>query len=174
MKLFKKTMFVCATLLIAAGFAACSDANEYEDAQTDNPSWVDGYSEDATIPHPETIAGTKWIRGTGIKYNVYGEEIQGFVESLEFVSEDSVAVKMSEGVTSGTWVDESNTEATPLYYYDYSSVKGAVEIKKTTYDDKGTPSRTTIFYGVAVSGKQDMMTVVHYGDTPVQTYLVKQ
>ena len=28
--------------------------------------------------------------------------------------------------------------------------------------------------GIAVSGQQDIITLVHYGDTPVQTYLVKQ
>lgn len=174
MKIFKKTIMVCMVALVGAGIASCEDANEYEDARTDNPSWVDHYTDSLNIPHPETLAETKWLRASGVKVNAYGEEVQGFVESLDFVSEDSVAVKMSVGTTSGTMVDESNDpDKTPYYYYDYSSRTGAVEIMKTTYID-GTPSRTTIFTGVAVSGKQDMITIVHFGDTPVQTYLVKQ
>lgn len=162
-------------VLMGASITSCGDANEYEDAKTDNPSWVDQYTDSLKIPHPETIANTKWMRGAGIKKNVYGEEIQGFVESLNFVSADSVAVKMSEGTTSGTWVDDSNTEALPYYEYKYSATTGTVEILKETRDEKGAVSKTTILTGVAVSGKKgDMLTIVHYGDTPVQTYLVKQ
>ena len=174
MKIVKKTMMACMALLMGVSITSCGDANEYEDAKTDNPSWVDQYTDSLNIPHPETIANTKWMRGTGIKKNVYGEEIQGFVESLNFVSADSVAVKMSEGTTSGTWVDDSNTEALPYYEYKYSATTGTVEILKETRDEKGAVSKTTILTGVAVSGKKEMMTVVHYGDTPVQTYLVKQ
>ena len=174
MTIFKKTTIACMAALMAAGIASCGDANEYEDARTDNPSWVDHYNDTLDIPHPETIANTKWVRGSGIKKNVYGEEIQGFVESLDFVSADSVVVKMSEGTTSGTWVDDSNTEALPYYEYKYSSMTGTVEVLKETRDEKGAVSKKTIFTGVAVSGKKEMMTVVHYGDTPVQTYLVKQ
>ena len=170
----KKTMMACMAALMGVGMVSCGDANEYEDARTDNPSWVDHYTDSLNIPHPESIANTKWVRGTGIKKNVYGEEIQGFVESLNFVSADSVVVKMSEGTTSGTWVDDSNTEAQPYYEYKYSNVTGTVEILKETRDEKGAVSKTTIFTGVAVSDKKDMMTIVHYGDTPVQTYLVKQ
>ena len=174
MKIFKKTMMACMAVLIASGVASCSDANEYEDARTDNPSWVDHYTDSLNIPHPESLDGTRWVRGTGLKKNVYGEEIQGFVESLDFVSEDSVAVKMSEGITAGTWTDDSNTEAVPYYEYKYSSVTGTVEIIKITKDEKGNKSPTTVFTGVAVSDKKEVMTIVHYGDTPVQTYLVKQ
>ena len=100
--------------------------------------------------------------------------MQGFVESLNFVSADSVSVKMSQGVTEGTWTDESNTEKTPLYEYKYSNVTGTVEILKRVVNDKGAVTKSTIFTGVAVEGKQTMLTIVHYGDTPVQTYLVKQ
>lgn len=175
MKMFKNTMLVCMAALIGAGIASCSDANEFEDARTDNPSWVDHYNDTLNIPHPETLAATKWTRATGIKKNVYGEEIQGYVESIDFVSEDSVAVKMSVGtVTGGMGADDSNTEELPYYYYEYSSRTGTVDIMKTTYDDKKVPTRTTIFTGVAVLGKKEMLTIVHFGDTPVQTYLVKQ
>ena len=166
--------FIICSLSFSVALTSCSDANEYEDTNADNPSWVDNYTDSLKIAHPESVANTKWVRGTGLKKNVYGEEVQGFVESLDFVSADSVAVKMSQGATQGTWVDESNTEATPYYEYTYSNITGRVEILKMTKDDKGKVSKTTIFTGVAVQGKREVLTVVHYGDTPVQSYLVKQ
>jgi len=174
MKAFRKSVLAVAAMLIGASFAACDDANEYEDTITDNPSWVDNYTDSLDIQHPESVANTKWVRGKGIKTNVYGEEIQGFVESLDFVSADSVVVKMSEGSTSGTWIDESNTEARPYYEYTYSNTTGRVEVLKEVKDEKGKVSKSVIFTGVAVSGKKEVMTVAHYGDTPVQSYLIKQ
>ena len=174
MKKFRNMMIAMAALTAGLTIASCSDANEYEDARTDNPSWVNGYNDSLKIAHPETLANTSWVRGTGIKKNAYGQEVQGFVESLNFVSADSVCVKMSQGATEGTWTDESNTEKTPLYEYKYSNVTGTVEILKRVVNDKGAVTKSTIFTGVAVEGKQTMLTIVHYGDTPVQTYLVKQ
>ena len=159
--------------ILSALCVSCGDVNEYEDAYTDNPSWVDGYNDSLKIAHPETVANTMWARGSDLKVSAFGVEVQGFVESLNF-SADSVAVKMSQGKTEGTWVDESNTEKTPYYEYTYSDVTGRVEILKRVVDDKGKVSKATIFTGVAVSGKQEVLTVVHYGDTPVQTYLVRQ
>ena len=155
-------------------FTSCGDANEYEDAFTDNPSWVEGYTDSLQISHPESLASTTWVRGSGIKVNVYGEEVQGFVESLNFVSADSVSVKMSQGVTEGTWTDDSNTEKTPLYEYKYNNTTGTVDILKRVVNDKGAVTKQTIFQGIAVEGKQTVLTVVHYGDSPIQTYLVKQ
>jgi hypothetical protein len=154
--------------------SSCSDANEYEDAYTNNPSWVEGYTDSLKIAHPESLASTRWVRGTGLKVNAYGEEVQGFVESLNFVSADSVSVKMSQGTTEGTWTDESNTESTPLYEYKYNNATGTVDILKRVVNDKGAVTKQTIFQGIAVEGKQTVLTVVHYGDSPIQTYLVKQ
>ena len=163
--------FIICSLSFSATLTSCGDANEYEDSFADNPSWVEG---SLKISHPETVANSKWVRTAGLKKNAYGQEVQGFVESLDFVSADSVAVKMSQGATQGVWVDESNTVNTPYYEYTYSSITGRVEILKMTKDDKGKVSKTTIFVGVSVSGKRDVLTVVHYGDTPVQSYLLKQ
>ena len=157
-------------LIAGFGIASCADANDYEDANTDNPTWTSDYE---NAVHPESLSNTTWLRGSGFKKNAFGEEVQGFVESLTFVSTDSVEVKMSEGTTSGTWNDESNTEKTPRYKYVYSAVTGKVDIVKSTKDDKGI-SETVIFTGIAVSDKQEVLTIVHYGDTPAQTYLVKQ
>ena len=159
---------------MAIALASCSDANEYEDTNTANPSWVDGYTDSLNIPHPEIIAGTRWVRATGIKTNAFGQEVQGFVESVNFVSADSAAVKMSQGVTEGTWVDESNTDRLPYYEYTYSNVTGKVEILKLTKNDKGAVTKSAIFRGIAVSGNREVLTLAHFGDTPVQTYLVKQ
>lgn len=153
---------------------SCSDANEYEDAFTDNPSWVEGYTDSLQISHPESLAGTRWVRSSGLKANAYGEEVQGFVESVNFVSADSVNVKMSQGTTEGTWTDESNTEKTPLYEYKYNSKTGTVDILKTVVNDNKSVTKQTIFQGIAVEGKQTVLTIVHYGDSPIQTYLVKQ
>jgi hypothetical protein len=168
MNTIKKSIF--AVFAVVAGLSlttACSDANEYENANTNNPAWSGS--------HPEDLTGTKWVRGSGIKYNAYGQEVQGFVESLDFVKADSVAVKMSEGITSGTWKDDSNTEKTPYYEYKYSNVTGTVEILKESKNDKGAVTKTTIFTGVAVtSGTKEIITLSHFGDIPVQTYLVKQ
>lgn len=168
MNTIKKSIF--AVFAVVAGLSlttACSDANEYENANTNNPAWSGS--------HPEDLTGTKWVRGSGIKYNAFGEEVQGFVESLDFVKADSVAVKMSEGITSGTWKDDSNTEETPYYEYKYSNVTGTVEILMESKNDKGAVTKTTIFTGVAViSGTKEIITLSHFGDIPVQTYLVKQ
>ena len=178
MKIFKKYLIGFAYLICYLSFSialtSCDDANEYEDTNTDNPSWVDGYTDSLSIAHPESVANTTWVRGTGMKTNAYGEEIQGFVESLAFVSADSVAVKMSEGKTSGTWVDESNTANQPYYEYTYSNATGKFEILKRVIDEKGKVSKSAIFTGVAVSGKKEVITIAHFGDTPVQTYLVRQ
>lgn len=175
MKTIKKSIFVALAMVIGITLTtACDDANEFEDTNTSNPAWVDGYTDSLSIPHPESLANTKWVRGSGLKVNAFGEEVQGFVESLDFVSADSVAVKMSQGTTEGTWVDESNTEYLPYYEYTYSNATGRVEILKRIVDDKGKVSKSAIFTGVAVNGTRQVLTVVHYGDTPVQSYLVKQ
>jgi len=155
---------------MAIGLYSCSDANEYEDTNTNNPTWT----ENGSTTHPASLANTKYVRASGMKYNAMGEEIQGFVESVEFVSADSVVVKMSQGVTEGTWVDDSNTTKLPRYYYTYSATTGTVTIIKMVKDDKGKVSPSNLFLGTAISGKQELITIVHYGDTPVQTYLVKQ
>lgn len=171
-------MMALAVLTAGLAIASCDDANEYEDSNTANPSFVNNYNDSLKIAHPETVANTKWVRSTGLKTNAYGQEVQGFIESLDFVSADSVAVKMSPGLVpdgmATTWTDESNTEHTPYYEYTYSNITGKVEILKMTKDDKGKVSKTTIFTGIAVSEKQEVLTMVHFGDTPVQTYLVKQ
>jgi len=174
MNTFKKSIIGAMTLLMGVCLTACSDANEYEDAFTDNPSWVNGYTDSLEISHPETMANTQWVRGSGLKINAYGEEVQGFVESLNFVSADSVSVKMSQGATEGTWTDESNTEKTPLYEYKYNNMTGTVEILKRVVNDKGAVTKQTIFHGIAVNGQQTILTIVHYGDSPIQTYLVRQ
>lgn len=174
MNKFKKSIF--AAFAVVAGISlttACSDANEFEDTNTNNKSWVINYNDSMAVPHPETLTSTKWVRGTGIKQNAYGQEVQGFVESLDFVSADSVAVKMSKGTTEGTWVDDSNTEKLPLYEYSYSESTGRIQILQRT-ENKGKVTKNAIFVGVAVSGQQETITIVHYGDTPAQTYLVKQ
>ena len=175
MKKFRMTMIAAIALLFAAGVASsCSDANEYEDVNTDNPSWVANYSDSLKVAHPDLLDGTIWLRGSAQKANAFGNEVQGFVESLNFARPDSVVVKMSQGTTEGTWKDESNTEAQPYYEYTYSAITGRLDILKLVRDDKGNISKSAVFVGIAVSGKQDIITLVHYGDTPVQTYLVKQ
>ena len=136
MNTFKKSIVAGVFYLLLLSFSpllltSCSDANEYEDTFTDNPSWVEG-------------------------------------------SADSVSVKMSQGTTEGTWTDESNTEATPLYEYKYNNTTGALEILKRVVNDKGAVTKQTIFQGVASDGKQTVLTIVHFGDSPIQTYLVKQ
>ena len=179
MNTFKKSKVAGVFYLLLLSFSpllltSCGDANEYEDAFTDNPSWVEGYTDSLQISHPESLASTTWVRGSGIKVNAYGEEVQGFVESLNFVSADSVSVKMSQGATEGTWTDDSNNEKTPLYEYKYNNTTGTVDILKRVVNDKGAVTKQTIFQGIAVEGKQTVLTVVHYGDSPIQTYLVRQ
>ena len=164
MKKFRISIIAVATLLAGFGMTACSEANEYEDSNTDNPSWIVGYTDTTTISHPESLESTKWVRGEGLKKNAYGKEIQGFVESLDFVSADSVAVKMSQGVTEGTWNDES---------YTYSSKTGNLQILQRNVSN-GKVTKKAIFIGVVVKGKKEIITLVHYGDSPAQTYLVKE
>jgi hypothetical protein len=174
MKLFKISSMVALAFLMGASLTSCSDANEYEDTDTDNPSWVSNYSKSQEISHPDALTATKWVRASGTKKNAYGEEVQGFVESLDFVKADSVIVKMSQGTTEGVWVDESNTEETPMYEYTYSAQTGKFEILRVVKDDKGNKTNSKILIGVAVNGKEEGITVVHYGDTPCQTYLTKE
>lgn len=175
MNTFKKS--IIAALAVVAGISlttACSEANEYEDASTDNPSWVNGYNDTLSIAHPETLANTKWVRATGLKTSAFGNEVQGYVESLNFTTADSVSVKMSQGTTEGTWTDESNTEKQPYYEYTYSATTGRLEIMKLVRDEKNNISKSAVFVGIAVSGTKEVITIAHFGDTPVQTYLVKQ
>lgn len=173
MKLFRLTV-ISAIVWMSASFVACDDACKYLDSDTDNPSWVKGYEEGDEVSHPETLANTKWVRGSGLKYNAYGEEVQGFVESMDFYCADSVIVKMSDGCTEGTWTDESNTAKVPSYECIYSPVTGSLQVLKRVVDDKGKVSKVVIFTAVATIGKKEVLTVVHYGDTPVQSYLIKQ
>ncbi|MCR5395238.1 MAG: hypothetical protein K6E86_07585 [Bacteroidales bacterium] len=168
-KLIIGLLFASATM-----WTACDDACEYLDTDTSNPSWVQGYEEGDEVSHPESMANTVWTRGSGLKYNAYGEEVQGFVESMNFFCADSVIVVMSEGCTSGTWTDESNTEKVPCYEYTYSVATGTVQVLKSSKDDSGKVSKSVIFTGVATQGKKEVLTVCHFGDTPVQSYLVKQ
>ncbi len=171
MKLFKKSLLAGLALLMAVGFVACNDANEFEDARTDNPSWAGKYNDSLDIAHPDSLAQQSWVRGHGIKYNALGEEVQGYVESMVFTA-DSVTVAMSYGTTAGTWgVDDSGT-----YKYQYTSETGSLTVLKSVKDDKGNWSDVALFVGVAVSGTKygDVLTVVHYGDTPAQTYLVHE
>ena len=175
MNTFKKS--IIAALAVVAGISlttACSEANEYEDASTDNPSWVNGYNDTLSIAHPETLANTKWVRAAGLKMSAFGNEVQGYVESLNFATADSVQVKMSQGTTEGTWTDESNTEKQPYYEYSYSATTGRMEIMKLVRDDKGNISKSAVFVGIATKGTKEVITIAHFGDTPVQTYLVKQ
>lgn len=174
MKSFKMTMIVMAAFFAGLTITSCSDANEYEDAFTDNPSWVNGYTDSLAISHPESLTGTKWTRASGMKANAFGEEVQGFVESLNFTTADSVSVKMSQGTTEGTWTDESNTDALPYYEYSYSATTGRLDILKLVRDDKGNISKSAVFVGIATTGTREVLTITHFGDTPVQTYLVKQ
>ena len=162
MKMLCKSMVAAMVLLMGISVTSCSDANEYEDAKTGNPSWSN--------IHPESLANSKYVRATGIKVNAYGEDVQGYVESLDFISEDSVVVIMSEGAA----VDDSNTERLPYYEYNYSNITGTLNILKEEKDEKGNTSKSAIFQGVAISDKQELIAIVHYGDTPAQTYLVKQ
>ena len=179
MKAFKKSCFAVAALGFGLCLATGEDAIEFEDANTSNPAWAGEYNDSIKITHPESMANTYWVRGTGMKFNSYGEEIQGYVESLDFVDETYVVVKMSEGVipasikNTATWLDDSNTEAVPQYEYTYSPKTGNFSILKLVKDDSGKVSKVTVFTGVAVSEGRDIVTISHFGDTPVQTYLVK-
>ena len=174
MKLCNKSVLAGIALLGAIVFVACDDACEYGESRTDNPSWVKGYTDSLEIAHPDSLAGQVWVRGEGIKFNAYGKEVQGYVESIDFYKKDSCVVTLSEGKTAGTMgADDSNTRENP-YEYEYTKETGDLKVLKEVKDDKGRISKIAIFVGVAVSGTKygDVLTVVHYGDTPAQTYLV--
>ena len=175
----KKIIFSIVAIIAGVSFYSCSDANEYGQTNTDNPSWIsENYNDSVNVPHPESLRGTTWNRQSGLKTNAYGEEVQGFVANLVFQADaDSVSVTMNEGATSGTWTDASNTEALPYYEYTYSNITGKIDILKLTVDEKGKVSKSSIFTGIAVINtktNREILTICHYGDTPTQTYLVKQ
>ena len=44
--------FIICHLSLSVALTACSDANEYEDAFTDNPSWVEGYNDSLRLHIP--------------------------------------------------------------------------------------------------------------------------
>ncbi len=168
MKLFDKSILAAAALLLTMGFVACEDANEFEDARTDNPAWG--------MEHPDSLAQQVWVRGEGIKFNAYGEEVQGFVESMDFYTKDSVVVTMSKGKTAGTMgADDSNTRKNP-YEYEYVKETGTLKVLKEVKDERGNTSKIELFSGVASGDAKHgvVLTVVHYGDTPAQTYLVRK
>ncbi|MBQ0075273.1 MAG: hypothetical protein KBT34_13915 [Prevotella sp.] len=176
MKAIKKSIFAIAALFIGACFAACSDANEYEETNTANPSFVNGYNDSLKIQHPDSLTNTYWARTAGVKVNAYGEEVQGYVESLQFTTGDEVIVKMSEGslpesiknASTTTWNDESGT-----YEYQYNPSTGAVDIKKVEVVNKKT-TKTTLFSAVVTIGTSEVLIVSHFGDNPVQSYLTRQ
>ncbi len=179
MNIFKQIIPAVA-ILVSSCFFACTDPNEFSD--WDNPNWSSPekeYTDSAKYTHPESLDGTYWTRAEGFKFNAYGEEIQGYVESVDFIDHNYVVVKMSEGKipesikATAIWLDESNTDALPQYEYKYAPTTGSIEILKEIVDDKGKVSKVAIFTAVVVSGKQDVITISHYGDTPSQTYLVK-
>lgn len=169
MKALKKSIFAFAAVLMGVCFTACSDANEYEDTNTSNPSMG--------TTHPETIENSTWVRAQGAKFNAYGEEVQGYVDTLKFISDKEVIVSMSEGKIPESMkptkqmVDDSNTESNPTYEYSYNNNNGEINIMKVSVNSKGAVSKTTLFLGVA-SG--NYVVVSHFGDTPSQSYLVKQ
>lgn len=181
MKTYKFGILSLALAFLAGlGLASCDDADEYKDAQTDNPSYVDNYNDSTKVAHPDSLAATSWVRGQGMKFNAYGHEIQGYVESIVF-EKDSCTVKMSKPAnanediaSTAIWTDESNTAETPKYEYTYSPYTGVVEILKKTEDDKHRVTKKTIFTCVATIGTKEVLTVSHFGDIPSQTYLVKQ
>lgn len=180
MKAFKKSIFALATVLAGTCLTACNDANEYEDAITDNPSWAGRYNDSLKIAHPESVADSYWVRGTGLKVNANGEEIQGYVESLDFIDDTYVVVRMSQGQIPESIkesavmpVDDSNSDAYPKYEYTYSPITGAIDILKEVKDDRNRVSKVVLFSAVAVGGEKDIITVAHYGDIPVQTYMVR-
>ena len=168
MKLFNKSLLACAALLLSLGFVACEDANKFENSRTDNPAFGE--------THPDSLALQVWVRGEGIKFNAYGKEVQGYVESMDFYTKDSVVVTMSKGKTDGTMgADDSNSRKNP-YEYTYVKETGTLKILKEVKDDKGNISKIELFSGVAVSDVKygAILTVVHYGDIPAQTYLVRK
>lgn len=179
MKSFKISIVAFVALFAGISFVACTDANEYEDVNTSNKSFVNGYTDSLKIDHPETLANTSWVRGNGIKVNAYGEEVQGYVESIEFDEEGTVVVKMSKGSipssmsATATWKDDSNTESTPKYDYSYNSETGAIEISITEIINK-KPTKNVLFTAIVTNVTNPVMTVSHYTDTPSQTYLVKK
>lgn len=192
MKVLKKYFIAVAAIVMGTCFTACSDANEFEDANTANPSWVDGYTDSLKIQHPESIEGTVWERTAGLKYNAYGQNVMGYVESLAFYNADSVVVKMSDVDANGnkinvdadgkaifetaTWKDESNTKKNPAYLYEYNPASGAISIISATTDSKGKVTKTTIFSAVVVTrgeGQPAVLTISHTTDTPVQTYMTQ-
>lgn len=168
MKALKKSIFAFAAILMGVCMTACSDANEYGDANTTNPSMGDS--------HPESIENSTWVRAQGAKFNAYGEEIQGYVDTLKFISDTEVIVSMSEGKIPESMkptkqmVDDSNNESNPTYEYTYNNINGEIDIQKVTVNSKGAVSKTTLFLGVA-AGKY--VVVSHFGDTPSQSYLVQ-
>lgn len=169
MKTLKKSILVFAAIFMGVCFAACTDANEYEDTDTSNPTMGDS--------HPETIESSTWVRAQGVKFNAYGEEIQGYVDTLKFISDTEVIVSMSEGKIPESMkptkqmVDDSNDESNPTYEYTYNNNNGEINIQKVTVNSKGAVSKTTLFLGVA-SG--NYVVVSHFGDTPSQSYLVRK
>ena len=188
MTLTSMTILFSGLFIATVPFAACDNDVDYEDTNTNNPSFVENYNDSTVVAHPESLANTSWKRGSGIKKNAFGQDIEGYVESLSFEN-DSVVVKMSEPESmaqlssdakdSYTWTDDSNNDATPKYEYTYSNVTGTLEILKMVKNDKGAVSKSAVFTGVVVSGTQngkavDVITLSHFGDVPSQTYLLKQ
>ncbi len=177
MKILKNIVPAFLALLATTAFVACNDANEYEDTNTDPYSAVTNYNDSLTIAHPETLSGTTWQRTNGINVNVYGENVQGYIESVQFIDDTYCVVTMSEPEdipssisNSATWLDETTTEDAP-YEYAYSNVTGSVDIYSYVEDSKGNKSRTNIISGVAVNGNQTILSLSHFGDVPQTSYL---
>lgn len=169
MKAIKKSIIAIAAVALAVCSTACTDACDYLDNDTNNPSFGKN--------HPESITGSVWNRAA-LKKNADGQTVMGYVEKLDFFKEDSVNVVMSDTLANGskinvgadgkslfstaTWKNESAG-----YKYEYNHDSGALDIFEV--DKKG--SRTTKFSAVVTA---DVIVISHTTDVPSQTYLKKE
>lgn len=169
MKAIKKSIIAIAAVALAVCSTACTDACDYLDNNTNNPSFG--------TDHPEAVAGSVWNRAD-LKKNADGQSIMGYIEKLDFFKEDSVDVIMSDTLSNGskinvgsdgkslfstaTWKNES-----AKYKYEYNSDSGTLTIFEV--DKKG--SRTVKFNAVVTTGA---IVVSHTTDVPSQTYLTKE
>lgn len=185
MKLIKISSVLAGLFLGGLALASCSDANEYKDYNSDNPSFVPNYTDSTSVEHPDSLAGYTYERAAGIKTNAFGKDIEGYVEKIVFESDSAIVTMSVDSATINqipntyTWYDDSNTDETPKYEYTYSATTGNIEILKKVTDDKGNVSKSTAFTGVALTGTYknepiEVLVVSHYGDVPSQTYLIRQ
>ena len=186
-------------LTIVQGTTATTDYN-LTDADGQNVKYVggtnDGQNYTVTSQTTLTSADLYFVSKTGVALNRDNFQITATDSTGEITRnmdatkvnalKDSTPIRYKEATAEA---EETSTEPLTIapskaltfhiggeqdFAIDVTIDKMTVDNLFAERDDKGNISKSAVFVGIAVSGTKEIITIAHFGDTPAQTYLVKQ